>query len=254
MNVRLFTISALFGGAVLLLFVGATPAHADIAHLRNGSTLEVIGFELKNGWIVLHLTGGGQMALPQDHVVEIRRAPVATSVLPLTAGRELPGLPPAPAIEQRNSPKPEGRAVPERGEESPSGRSPIPSDDRPALVDLATRVARDHDVDVDLVLAVIQVESGYNTRAISPKGAAGLMQLMPRTAQRFDVLDPLDPEENVTGGVLYLKELLNRYSGEVRLALAAYNAGEEAVERFGGIPPYRETIQYVERIVNQMRR
>ena len=254
MNVRLFTIITLFGGTALLLAGGATPARADVAHLRNGSTLEVVGFDLKDGWVFLHLAGGGQLALPQDQVVEIRRAPVATSVLPGATDREPAGSTPPPAVELRSSTEPKARAVSKSGERHASVRLPIPSDDRPTLVDLATRVARDHDVDVDLVLAVIQVESGYNTRAISPKGAAGLMQLMPRTAQRFDILDPLDPEENVTGGVLYLKELLNRYSGEVRLALAAYNAGEEAVERFGGIPPYRETIQYVERIVNQMRR
>lgn len=248
------TISALIAGSALLFLSGAAPARADVAQLRNGSTIEVVRFELNDGWVVLHLPGGGQLALPQEQVVEIRRTPVETSLPPGALERQQDESTPPPSVEPRSSPMPEAEAVPQGGNEAPSVRSPIPSDDRPALVDLATRVARDHDVDVGLVLAVIQVESGYNTRAISPKGAAGLMQLMPRTALRFDVLDPLDPEENVTGGVLYLKELLDRYSGEVRLALAAYNAGEEAVERFGGIPPYRETIQYVERIVVQMRR
>ena len=241
-------------GTALLFGGGASPAQADVAQLKNGSTIEVVRFELNEGWVVLYLTGGGQLALRQDQVVEIRRTPVETILRPSTSDREQGESTPPPSVEPGGSPMPEADAVSPGGNEPPSARSSIPSDDRPALVDLATRVARDHDVDVDLVLAVIQVESGYNTRAISPKGAAGLMQLMPRTALRFDVFDPLDPEENVTGGVLYLKELLDRYSGEVRLALAAYNAGEEAVERFGGIPPYRETIQYVERIVVQMRR
>lgn len=222
-------------GTVLFLACATASAHADIARLRHGATLEVVRFDLKEGWVVLHLPGGGQVALPQDQVIEIRRAPVAEAA------------PEPPEVST-----PQADAVSDGEEETPPEPSVIAADDRPALVDLATRVARAHEVDVDLVLAVIQAESGYNTRAVSPKGAAGLMQLMPRTARRFEVLDPLDPEENVTGGVRYLKELLNRYSGEVRLALAAYNAGEEAVERFGGIPPYRETIRYVERIVSQI--
>lgn len=103
-------------------------------------------------------------------------------------------------------------------------------------------------VDPKLVDAVIRVESGYDARAQSPKGAQGLMQLIPATAGRFGVDDPFDPAQNVRGGVTYLSRLLTRYRGDVPLTLAAYNAGEGAVERYGGVPPYAETRDYVRKV------
>jgi soluble lytic murein transglycosylase-like protein len=114
---------------------------------------------------------------------------------------------------------------------------------------LAVRVARRHGLSEALVQAVVQVESHYDAFAVSPRGAMGLMQLMPKTARRFQVDDAFDPVANLDGGVRYLKELLERYRGETQLALAADNAGEKAVERYGGIPPYRETMQYVDRVL-----
>jgi soluble lytic murein transglycosylase-like protein len=111
---------------------------------------------------------------------------------------------------------------------------------------------RTHSVRPDLVRAVMQVESGFNPMARSPKGAMGLMQLMPATARQYGVADPYNPEENVRGGVAYLRELLDRYDNKEELALAAYNAGPGAVDKHGQtIPPYRETRDYVARI-NQM--
>jgi len=104
-----------------------------------------------------------------------------------------------------------------------------------------------HDVSPALVRAVIQAESAFNPRARSHKGAMGLMQLMPATAAEFSVLDPYDPRENIRAGVAYLKQLLVKYSDEA-LALAAYNAGPAAVARYGRIPPYRETREYVDKI------
>jgi soluble lytic murein transglycosylase-like protein len=98
-----------------------------------------------------------------------------------------------------------------------------------------------------LVRALIQVESAYHERARSPKGAMGLMQLMPATAKQYAVADPFDPASNIEAGIKHLKSLLERLP--VALALAAYNAGEAAVQRFNGIPPYRETQDYVSRIL-----
>ena len=113
--------------------------------------------------------------------------------------------------------------------------------------EIIDKVSAEHNVPANLVRAVIQVESAYHERARSPKGAMGLMQLMPATARQFAVADPYDPAANIEGGVKYLKSLLERLP--VALALAAYNAGEAAVQRFNGIPPYRETQDYVARIL-----
>lgn len=107
------------------------------------------------------------------------------------------------------------------------------------------KVSRELDVDARFVAAIINAESCFNVKAISPKGAQGLMQLMPFTAKRFGVLDSFDAEQNITGGVKYLKFLLARYDNNMRLAAAAYNAGEGAVDRYDGIPPYQETQNYV---------
>lgn len=106
-----------------------------------------------------------------------------------------------------------------------------------------------HDISADLIRAVIQVESAWNPRAVSSAGALGLMQLMPATAAELGVINPFDPEENIRGGVTYLRRLLDRFDGNPELALAAYNAGPGAVEKYGRrIPPYRETQQYVRKI------
>jgi len=111
--------------------------------------------------------------------------------------------------------------------------------------DAATR----HGVEPALVKAVIRAESDFVPYALSPAGAQGLMQLMPGTARMHNVWRAYEPKQNVEGGVTHLRQLLDRYSGNLRLALAAYNAGEKAVDNYGGVPPYPETIQYLERVL-----
>jgi soluble lytic murein transglycosylase-like protein len=107
-----------------------------------------------------------------------------------------------------------------------------------------------HNVDPNLVRAVVKVESNFNSNAVSNKGAIGLMQLMPKTARELKVKNPFDPDQNVDAGVRHLKYLLENYNGDVNLTLAAYNAGEGAVRRSAGVPHYSETQNYVRRITN----
>ncbi len=114
----------------------------------------------------------------------------------------------------------------------------------------AARAAQEAGLDPALVRAVIRVESGENPRAVSPKGAQGLMQLMPATADELGVIDPLRPRDNLRGGTRYLAQLLDRYDGRLEWALAAYNAGPAAVDRHGGVPPYPETRAFVRRVLD----
>jgi soluble lytic murein transglycosylase-like protein len=108
--------------------------------------------------------------------------------------------------------------------------------------------ARDR-IDADFVASVVRAESANNPRAVSPKGAQGLMQLMPQTAKRLGVKDSFDPVDNIDGGVRYLRELLLRYQGDAVKALAAYNAGPDRVQQYNGVPPYRETRAYIARVI-----
>ncbi|GAB4465376.1 MAG: hypothetical protein OHK0044_03980 [Burkholderiaceae bacterium] len=137
-----------------------------------------------------------------------------------------------------------------RADARPPASAPARAVDLKAIVH---EVAASEQVSAHLLEAVIAVESDYNPRAVSPKGAQGLMQLMPATASRFGVVDPFDPRENVRAGARYLRELLALFDGDLRLALAAYNAGEQAVLRFGRrIPPFAETQRYVPRVLTRL--
>jgi len=118
----------------------------------------------------------------------------------------------------------------------------------PELISLIDRIAEEHDVDTWLVRAIIQVESAFYERAHSRKGAMGLMQLIPATAERFGVLDPFDPIQNITGGVKYLRWLIDHFNQDYTKVIAAYNAGENAVKKYKGIPPFAETRAYVPKV------
>lgn len=143
-------------------------------------------------------------------------------------------------------------AVPDTVKDSRAGKADrMGRADRWTLYgDLVSRTAEQYRIDAALVRAVINAESGYNPNAVSRRGAGGLMQLMPATAKRFGVANVFDPAENVRGGTRYLVELLKLFDNDLRLALAAYNAGEASVLKYGKrIPPYRETTEYVSKVV-----
>jgi len=134
--------------------------------------------------------------------------------------------------------------------DSATNISKTPSSTSTSLDAVVEQTARRHEVDVNLVKAMIHTESNSNPRAVSSKGALGLMQLMPFTARDLGVTNVFDPAQNVDGGVRYLKSLLTQFGGDLSLSLAAYNAGPGAVTRYGGVPPYRETVNYVKKIGN----
>jgi soluble lytic murein transglycosylase-like protein len=151
-------------------------------------------------------------------------------------------------------PLPDEPAPPEPGKIAPGAQSKLPpapqNVQQPLDLDEVVRTASGtYHLDPDLVNSVIRAESGFNVRAVSPKGARGLMQLMPQTASQLGVQNVFDPQANVEGGTRYLRELLERYDFDLVKALAAYNAGPQRVEQYGGVPPYYETKAYVARIV-----
>jgi len=132
---------------------------------------------------------------------------------------------------------------------------PLPRADRSKFHGHIVAAAKTYSLEPALIHAVITAESAYNPLARSPKGAKGLMQLMPGTAERYGVRNPLDPRQNILGGAAYLRDLLTMFGNDIQLALAAYNAGEGAVARHGGrIPPYRETLDYVPKVLAYYKR
>ena len=123
----------------------------------------------------------------------------------------------------------------------------------PALNSMIDRIAAEKGIEAPLVHSIIKTESNYNPAALSPKGAQGIMQLIPSTAKRFGVEDAYDPEQNIQGGVSYLKFLLNHYRDDYRRVIAAYNAGEAAVDKYHGIPPFQETRNYVSTVARYLK-
>ena len=163
-------------------------------------------------------------------------------------------------VDHGRGPLPECMGAPEPAwidDEPVAADGPDPFADLPAwkrqIADLVAALAPRYNVEPRLALSLIQVESNFEPRAVSVKNARGLMQLVPETASRFNVANPFDARDNVRGGLAYLRWLLAYYQGRVPLVAAAYNAGEAAVDRYRGIPPYAETRDYVRRVLRLYR-
>lgn len=207
----------------MLLAAGtAVPASAEIVFLTSGRTLSVKSHRIVGDSIVLTLRGGGEVTCERALVDRI-------------VPDEVP------------YPEPEEVAEPTEALTEPSV-DPLVLAATP-YGDIIAAMSEAHGVNPMLVKAVIEVESNYRPKARSHRGAMGLMQLMPATARAYQVRNPYDPKANIAAGVKHLKGLLDRL-GAVDLALAAYNAGEGAVKKFNGIPPYRETRNYVSKILS----
>jgi soluble lytic murein transglycosylase-like protein len=196
-------------GLLLLVSLTAASASAEIAVMTSGKILYVDRFDRVDEEVTLFLTGGGEVTVPSDWVANIV---------------------PNEIVEDQSVELEQVRLLPH-------------------LESVITPAASKYDLDPNLVAAVIWAESSGDPNAVSKKGARGLMQLMPATARELGVGNVLDPGENVEGGSHYLRKMLDAHDGDLSLALAAYNAGPEAVRRHGGVPPYRETQDYIGRVM-----
>jgi hypothetical protein len=204
--------------AATIAVITAAPAAGEIIVLSSGRTLSVKSHRFEGDTIILTLRTGGEVTCDKT---------IVEKVLP----DEVPHPEPVSATEVRP-------------EESSPSLEGTPYDE------IIGALSEAHGVDPMLVKALIQVESNYRPGARSPKGAMGLMQLMPSTAREYKVRNPFDPKANIEAGIKHLKGLIDRFGDRVELALAAYNAGEGAVKKFNGVPPYRETRNYVSKILS----
>ena len=207
----IFVIAALLGIALPI------EAGAEILRLTNGRTMIVDVCRFEGEWAIVTLRNGGEIKMPKNLIDEL-----LPDEVPFARAVAIEALAASPA----------------------ANRAPLPL---AQIYDMVTRAAAQVGVSTVLAHAVVRAESNYNPVAVSPKGAMGLMQLMPFVAREYGVRDPFDPEENLVAGLTHLRSLLRRY--DTSRALAAYNAGEGAVSRYGGVPPYRETRSYVQRIL-----
>ncbi len=203
----------LFPVALAAIVLAGLPVRADRVVFRDFRVLEVSRVEARGEQVILWFSGSNRLVVPASQVREIRRSGPAT-----------------PARRTRVTPREDWRAR--------AGR----------YARWIESAARRYRLDPELVAAVALVESSFQAAARSPRGALGIMQLMPETARELALRDPLDPRENIDGGARWLRRLLDRFGGDLELALAAYNAGEGAVREHGGIPPYPETRSYVRRV------
>jgi len=208
---------------VWLVFGAAAPARADILYFENGRTMSVKAARIEGEVLVATLRSGGEVVFNRGLIAHI-------------AEDEVP------------YPEPEADAAITDPDGAATSLSQMQADLSLSRYEpIIQRVSAAHGVDPTLVRAMIQVESAYQPQARSPKGALGLMQVMPATARQYGITNLLDPASNIEAGISHLRSLLDRFP--LAWALAAYNAGEVAVHRFSGIPPYPETRSYVSRIL-----
>jgi hypothetical protein len=220
--------------AALAVFLLASQASASIALFTDGRSMKITAYKLVDDTAIqLSFKNGGAMTMPltrierivDDEVIEVEKAPEVQKLI-------------------------ETGVFPKQSWCYDAGRGPI---FRSKYDKLIVDAAKKFDVDAALVSAVIKAESDFNPREISNKGARGLMQLMPATAERFGVVNSFDAKANINGGVRYLRWLLNTFEGNADLAVAAYNAGEGNIAKYNGVPPFRETINYINRIAKHIR-
>jgi Transglycosylase SLT domain len=225
---------------LIRLFVGATAAlvttvaGADIVLFSDGRTMKVSAYEAKGDVLELTLKTGGRLSVPIQRVDRIVDDEI---------------LPPAQVAEVKKIIEEEG-VFPKKSWRYSESSKPL---FKSKYNDVIVEAARKWDVDAALVSAVIKAESDYDPRTLSNKGACGLMQLMPGTALRFGVTDSYDPVANIYAGTHYLRWLLQTFDGNADLAVAAYNAGEGNIWKYKGVPPFRETINYINRIAKHIR-
>jgi soluble lytic murein transglycosylase-like protein len=213
-------------GVACLVASSASAPAAERVTLRNGFAMDCDHHSRTAGRIRLYVTSG------EDNYIEF-------------APQEVAG------VEQLPDPPPAATKTPPATSPSPGPNAHLnPAD----LAEMLAKAGREHNLDVDLLASVVKAESAGNARAVSPAGARGLMQLMPGTAANMGVEDSFKPDQNVRGGSSYLDALLIRYHDNLALALAAYNAGPAAVDKYHGIPPYHETRAYVARVIHEFNR
>ncbi len=217
-----------------ICLAGAPDARADLVYLSSGRTLSVKNVHMEGSQVTLALRGGGEMSFDRNLIDRVEPDEVPYPEPPVADAQ-------APSLGASGAPGAQGELTLAMLADAPLPAIPREYD---ALI---TELSKKHGVDSRLVHAVVTVESAYHPRARSVKGARGLMQLMPDTARQYGVANSYNPTANLDAGIKHLRSLLDRF--DLKLAIAAYNAGEAAVQRFGGIPPYRETRDYVTRVL-----
>jgi hypothetical protein len=228
-----------------VLAVSSVCVHgADLAVLRNGNSIrherrQIVGAVTR---LYLSESSSGYIDIPTDQIerFEFDTAPPPVAVAPQSSSASA-------SVQKVPTPLPTPTAL------NPQA-SVSPRIDAASIGEVVGGAGERHQIDPDFINSVIRAESGFNNRAVSKKGAQGLMQLMPQTASQLGVANSFDPNANVEGGTKYLRELLEKYNFDVPKALAAYNAGPKRVDQYRGVPPYYETQAYVARIIRDFNR